>query len=266
MPTSRMTRAGRALSPAERSVQTDRLVWLALRAPDATARALAQDEVVALNIRVALAIAARYRGRGVPLEDLEQVACEGLVKAVQRFDPRLQHDLLSYAVPTIRGELLRHLRDLGSLVRPPRRLQELQRSIAAASETLRRDLGRDPTPEEVCRALDIEPSEHEAARAASLACRTASLDLPVGDGTNGLGELIADGREDLAPAEARAMLEPVLRALDESDRELVRLRFVDDLSQREIGEAMGVTQVQVSRRLSRICATLRTRLGNPSAA
>lgn len=254
-------------SYAERSELTERLAWRAHQATEPAERTAVQREIVRLNIRVAHAVAARYRDRGVPLEDLEQVACEGLVKAVHRFDPTLHHDLLSYAVPTIRGEVLRHLRDLGWSVRPPRRLQDLRRTILTAAADLSRDLGREPTRDEICAVLGIDPVEHDETAAAYLAVRAVSLDHPVSDaGDVRLGDLIADDKDLLGAAEARAMLAPALQRLDDRDRRLLRLRFVEDLTQREIGEALGVSQMQVSRRLARICAELRCLLGEDEAS
>ncbi|RYP79555.1 sigma-70 family RNA polymerase sigma factor, partial [Nocardioides guangzhouensis] len=102
------------------------------------------DEVVLLNADVAESVASRYRGRGIPTDDLRQVAYEGLVKAVHRFDPARRHDFLSFAVPTIRGEVQRYFRDQGWTVRPPRRIQDLQWRLHRAIEELSQDLGREP--------------------------------------------------------------------------------------------------------------------------
>src|SRR5690606_30997833 len=105
--------------------------------------------------------AARYRGRGVALEDLEQAACEGLVKAVARYDSSLHHDLLTFAVPTIRGEVLRHFRDHAWSVRPPRRVQELQWRLRRSREQLATKLGREPTRAELCADLDVDEASYD---------------------------------------------------------------------------------------------------------
>lgn len=245
----------------ERSRRTERLAWSAHRATENSERTHAQCEIVCLNIRIARAIAARYRGRGIAIEDLEQIACEGLIKAVQRFDPTLHHDLLSYAVPTIRGELLRSFRDLSWVIRPPRRLQELERRIACAAAELGSQLERGPTSEEVCTHLGIDRTDHREIAAAIRRFRPISLDQPLGvDDATSLGELVADSVDLLGVAEDRAVLAPALRELSDRDRRILYLRFVEDRTQREIGEELGVSQMQVSRWLTRIVAQLRHRL------
>lgn len=259
-PSSR-PRAPQALTHAERSELTDRLAWNAHHATTADERQYVEREIVRLNIRVARAIASRYRGRGIALDDLEQVACEGLVKAVQRFDPALHHDLLSYAVPTIRGELLRHFRDLHWAVRPPRRLQELERRVAAAVVELGSELARQPSSEEICTHLALDRSDRGEVVAALRGFRPLSLDRPVGDdGAATVGDVVADPVDRLSIAEDRALLAPALRRLSARDRRVLHLRFVEDRSQREIGDEMGVSQMQVSRWLARILAELRGRL------
>lgn len=252
------------VSRAERSDLTASLTWRAHRATDDAERRAVESEIVRLNLRVARAVAARYRGRGIPQEDLEQVACEALVKAVQRFDPSRQHDLLSYAVPTMRGELLRHFRDHSWVVRPPRRLQELERTIASATAELGAVLGHAPAAHEICTHLGIGPIEHREAMQAAQCRRLLSLDQPAaGDSATTLGELVPDEVDRLAAADARAVLEPALRRLSGRDRRILYLRFVEDRTQREIGDELGVTQMQVSRWLTRICTQLRVQLGAP---
>ena len=130
----------------------------------------------------------RYRGRGVATEDLFQVAYEGLTKAVQRFDAERRKDLLTFAVPTIRGELQRYFRDLGWTVRPPRRIQELQGRANQTFARLSQDLGREPTPDEVAAELGITPQEYRDSEAA-LGCFTpTSLDQPAGESTATVGD------------------------------------------------------------------------------
>ncbi|MEQ4524143.1 sigma-70 family RNA polymerase sigma factor [Nocardioides kribbensis] len=252
---------------AERSRRTAELVARSV-AGSAETRREALDEVVVLNRGVAEAVAARYRGRGVADDDLVQVAYEGLVKAVRRFDPAASEDLLTFAVPTIRGEVLRHFRDLGWAVRPPRRVQDLQRALEQQGTALAQRLGREPSTVELAAACGATQQEVDEARAARGCFRPTSLDLPVGDGGAGgdggatLGSLLPDDSDDgLAGAEARADLGPVVRTLDARDRRVLALRFVWGRSQREIGEELGVSQVQVSRQLSRILGTLRHDLG-----
>ncbi|WP_134768688.1 sigma-70 family RNA polymerase sigma factor [Nocardioides sp. 1609] len=249
------------LSRAGRSELTDDLLTRAHATGDPAERERLLDDVVVANLRVAHAVAARYRGRGVPIEDLEQAASEGLVKAVHRFDPTQRHDLLSYAVPTIRGEVLHYFRNHSWTLRPPRRVQELQWRISRTDDDLGARLGREPTVAEVCDALEITLAEHDEAVAAFGCFQPTSLDQQIG-GTDQLtlGESLADDTDHRDAAEARTLLGPVVSRLSERDRRVLYLRFFEDQTQQEIGEELGVPQMQVSRWLGRICRDLRTQL------
>ena len=132
-------------------------------------------------------MAARYRNRGIELEDLQQVALLGLTKAAHRFDPDLGHDFMSFAVPTIRGELRRHFRDLGWVVRPPRRVQELQSRISRAQAQLEQALGRSPRPSELASHLEVDLDDVVEALAADGCFTPTSLDTPLDDVTTTLG-------------------------------------------------------------------------------
>lgn len=227
----------------------------------------AVDEAVLANLGVARAMAASFRNKGIALEDLEQVACTALVAAAHRFVPAEDRDFLSFAVPTIRGELKRHFRDCGWMVRPPRRVQEIQLRVLAARDRLARDRGRVPTVEEI--AADLGECEQHVADALRLdGCfAPSSLDRPLESGTATLGDLLPQGEEhSMAAAEARVVLGPAVRRLDGRDREVIRLRFFDGLTQKEIGERLGVTQTQVSRMLTRITEELRECLSPPEEA
>lgn len=251
----------RTMSRDERARRTSELL---ARAQDATGQERDDllGEVVLINRRVADAVANRYRRRGIPLEDLQQVAYEGLVKAVNRFDPTVREDLLTYAVPTIRGEIQRHFRDQGWMVRPPRRVQELQRDLTIATDRLEQQLGREPTAEEVERELGITREQHREALQGLGCFQPTSLDQPVGaeSGTS-LGEVLPQ-ESDHDAAEARAVLAPVMRGLSERDKRVLFLRFYEDQTQREIGDELGVSQVQVSRVLTRIIETMREQIGS----
>jgi RNA polymerase sigma-B factor len=216
------------------------------------------DRVVLANRSVAEGVALRFRDRRVPEEDLRQVAYEGLTKAVLRFDPDLSEDLLTYAVPVIRGELQRYLRDQGWTVRPPRRVQQLQRLIVDAARELAQQLGREPRDTEVAERMGIEWWEYQEAVTAFGCKRAASLDQPLApDAATSLGSAVAVEDREAEAAEARIVLAPVLRSLPARDREILYLRFFEDLTQREIGERLGVTQMQVSRLLSQILSRMR---------
>ncbi|MDF1606241.1 sigma-70 family RNA polymerase sigma factor [Nocardioides sp. YIM 152315] len=248
------------LTRAERGEQTAALLRAAHEASDPDEADALRARVVLINRGVAEAVARRYRQRGLPQDDLNQVAYEGLTKAVTRFDPTLRNDLLTFAVPTIRGELQRYFRDQGWTVRPPRRIQEVQSHAHAVVRELEQRLGREPSDEEVASELDITPEEYGEAMAALGCFQPASLDLPVGADTATLGDLLPDADGDHDASDARLMLEPVVRRLSERDRRILYLRFFEDLTQAEIGEDLGVTQMQVSRLLSRILGGMREEL------
>lgn len=246
---------------AERSRRTQELMLEAHASDDRELRARLLDDVVVLNRCVAEAVANRYRGRGVPVDDLHQAAYEGLVKAVQNFDPTVRPDLLTYAVPTIRGQVQRWFRDQSWMVRPPRRVQELQWQVNRSVERLTLDVGRPPTDEELSEDIGCTVAELRESVQAFGCFRPPSLDRPVGESPGmTLGDLLVSPVDEQSAAEARVALAGVLPALEERDRVILHLRFVEDRSQKEIGMMLGVTQMQVSRLLERILRTLRTQL------
>lgn len=222
-------------------------------------------ELVLINRPVAWSIAGRFTGRGVELEDLRQVAVFGLYKSVLRFDLESRHDLLSFAIPTITGEIRRWFRDQGWMVRPPRRIQELQQRTGAVVEQLGHSLGRTPTAREVAAELGVSEAEHREAEAAHGAFRAVSLDQPVGEGGVGLCDLVTDGRDPYGGAEARLALAPALAALDPGEKRVLELRFGGELSQREIGRRTGMSQAQVSRTLASLLDRLRRDIEGASA-
>jgi RNA polymerase sigma-B factor len=219
------------------------------------------EELVAVNMPVADSIAARYRQRGVDDDDLRQVAYLALTKSAQRFDTASGHAFLSYCVPTIRGELRRYFRDHGWVVRPPRRLHELQQRLAVARTDLSSRGAAVPTAPELATEVGEELAEVREALDCAGCFTPASLDLPIGDGVTTVGDLFGKEEVGMDAVEARVMLTPVVRSLSERDRRILRLRFLDGLTQREIAEDIGVTQMQVSRLLSRIYRDLRIALG-----
>lgn len=215
-----------------------------------------------MNIGVAHALARRFARRGVDLQDLEQVACEALLKAVERFDPAQDHDFLSFAVPTIRGELQRHFRDLGWMVRPTRKVQEIQWRATRAEDDLTSRLGRRPEPGEVVAELGITPEEYAEAQSAHGCFRPASLDKPLTTDDDGadLGASLQAEDRGLAECEARVVVMPAVRDLAERERRVLYLRFFQDLTQVEIGNEIGVGQAQVSRILNQALEELRDTL------
>jgi RNA polymerase sigma-B factor len=246
---------------ADRGEQTAQLLYLISTCTDEGARARLRDQVVVLNMAVARAIAHRYSRRGIPVDDLVQVAYVGLVKAVNGFDPRHGRDFLSYAVPTVTGEVKRYFRDFGWTVRPPRRIQELQGQISRAAGELSHHLGRSAKPSEIAENLGIDVELVIEALAADGAFTPASLDVPVGEeGSACLGDLIGDEDQDLVRAEVRMMLGPAVRQLGVRDRKILELRFFEGWTQEQIAKEIGVTQMQVSRLLARILSDLRNEL------
>jgi RNA polymerase sigma-B factor len=223
-------------------------------------------QLIETNAAVARSMASRYRNRGIDLDDLEQVALLGLTKAAQRFDPAAGHDFLSFAVPTIRGELRRHFRDSGWMVRPPRRVQDLQTRIAGAQEELERRLGRSPRPTELAAHLGEQTSDVVEALAADGCFTPTSLDAPVADGSSSLGDLLGGEDRALAQTEAKVMLDPLMRGLTARDRRILQLRYYQEQTQQEIADSVGLTQAQVSRVLTRILADMRAGLVERDAA
>ena len=221
-------------------------------------RAEIEDQLIRLNMAVAVDATRRFRGRGIATDDLEQVAYLGLVKAVHGFDPERGHDFLSFAIPTIRGEVRRHFRDLGWTVRPPRSIQEAQTKIIACEGELYQRLGRAPRPSEIAEHLGLDRDLVVEALGASGCFAPASLDAPAHeDDDDPIGRRLGFTDEGFDLAEARAMLAPVLAKLSKRERIIVEMRFVRGCTQAQIGEAIGVTQMQVSRLLTRLMARLR---------
>lgn len=252
----------RRLSDAQRSEQTAELLARA-HAADASPeeRAACLDRVVELNMRVAEAVARRYARRSIPVEDLTQVAYLALVRAVRSFDPGHQRDLLSYAVPSMTGEIRRHFRDHSWTIRPPRDVQRAHGRLVRSGASL------DRMDEASVSALADEVEESVDVVREALAARSCfsllSLDTPPGgEGSEGeVGVLREVGdpahEDDVARTEARLVVAPLLRTLSPRERDLLRLRFADELPQREIASRLGMSQIQVSRLLQRLLLQLR---------
>ena len=222
------------------------------------------DYVVRINMGVARGLARRYFNRGIETDDLVQVAYVALTRAARDFDVSRHESFLSYAVPTIRGELKKHFRDLGWAVRPPRRVQETQAGISRAEGELVQKFGRSPKPSEIASHLGVDVEDVIEAVSAYGCFASSSLDRPVvgadGAGFVTVGDLLGEDDPDQPAAEARATLAPAVRGLMERDRRILGMRFVEERTQQEIADDLGVTQMQVSRLLSRIMRDLRTEL------
>lgn len=225
----------------------------------------AREHVVLAAMGLADSLASRYRGRGIDLEDLRQVARLALVKAAGRYRPS-EGPFTSFAVPTITGEIKRHFRDQGWVVRPPRSLQEGRASVVAAQESLGHLLGRDATAREVADLLGFEESAVRETQLCASGFTPASLDAPLSPAGSCLADSIVDQAEPYASIEMQSMVDEALRVLDDRERLVVRLRFVEELSQATIGERIGVSQMQVSRILASITSRLRAHLDTTLAA
>jgi RNA polymerase sigma-B factor len=219
------------------------------------------QELVEVNMGVAQSIAARYRNRGVNHEDLEQIAYLALVRVARNYDHGSGYDFMSYAVPSIRGEVRRYFRDHGWMVRPPRPVQEMQSLISATESELTTRLGHPPTAPELARELDTSQDVVDEAMAANGCFTPTSLDQPVNEtGKTCIGDRLGVEEDGLAAAEARVVLAPVIRCLSPRERRILDLRFFRDCTQQEIADEIGVTQMQVSRLLSALMDRLRARL------
>jgi RNA polymerase sigma-B factor len=256
---------GCSAADGQRRRRTTRLLAAAANADGDERRSLL-NQVVVLNMSVAEALAQRYRGRGIDAEDLRQVACLALVKAANGFD--VDHndaEFLTYAVPTIRGELRKHFRDRGWMVRPPRWIQELQPRMMKASEEVTARVQRLPAPHDLAVHLQVEESDILEALSAAGCFTPYSLDHPQELGSGTFGD--REGAEDPGhlAAEARIIIAPLLQTLAQRDQHMIRRRFYDGWTQREVGDELGISQMQVSRHLSRILATLRKQMGDLAA-
>jgi RNA polymerase sigma-B factor len=196
----------------------------------------------------------RYSSRNEPFDDLLQVASLGLLKAIERFDPHNGATFSSYALPTMLGELRRHFRDRGWAVRPPRTLQEHALLVERATGEQIRLLGRSPAIDDLVEATGLSVEEVLDARQATAAHAATSLSVPVGgdDDSAVLGDLMGDDDPGFARADERATIDALLRSLTRREREILRLRMEEDLTQSEIGERVGLSQMHVSRVLRQI--------------
>jgi RNA polymerase sigma-B factor len=250
-----------SVTPQNRTAVSSRLLERAAQETDPVERKRLQDEVVVLHMGLARAIAARYRGRGIADDDLTQAAAMALLKAARNFDPTRGVEFLSYAVVTMKGEVKRQFRDYGWMVRPPRPIQKLQADVSRADSELTHQLGRSPKVTEVAAYLGVAEDDVLEALSADGCFTPTSLDTPVGsEGSGVLGELIPSEDSAMSEAEARVMLTPAVRSLPEREREVLYLRFFKQQTQAQIAEEIGVTQMQVSRILSRVLVKLRGQL------
>jgi len=240
-----------AESPETRRLEDERLLERYHRTGDLEAR----DELVVRFMPLARQLAARYRHGGEPLEDLVQVACVGLIKAVDRYDPERGNGFTRYAVPTMLGEIKRHFRDKAWSVHVPRATQELVLKVGEALGELPSKLGRSPTPRDVAAVTGAPVEDVLEAMEAATAYEAVSLDAPRPGASDEEGWTLSDSLSDEEQGyelvEIGETLRGTLEALPARERLILRLRFEEDLTQAEIAEQVGVSQMHVSRLLRR---------------
>ena len=216
----------------------------------------ARDELAEEMLPLARALAGRYAGRGEPIDDLVQVACIGIMKAIDGFDLDREVRFSSYATPTVLGEIKRYFRDKTWAMRVPRGMQELQLEIARARDKLTNQLGRSPNVQELAEAVGAPFEEVLQTIQSQDARRTRSLQEPVGEDMT-LADSVGGVDPEMGRAEMRVLLEGAFDVLSERDQEVLRLRFAEDLTQTEISKRIGVSQMQVSRLIRQSLARLR---------
>jgi RNA polymerase sigma-B factor len=228
-----------------------------------TARIAARDGLVSLHLPLVEHCARRFRNRGEPFEDLVQVGTIGLIKAIDRFELARGVEFSTYATPTIIGEIKRHFRDKGWAIRVPRRLQELRMQIGTTTAELTQALGRSPTPRELAEKLGCSVEEIVEGIESSNAYSTLSLDATDDgseDGGVSMMEMMGLDDEELEQIEIRESIKPLLEALPPREKRILLLRFFKNKTQSEIAAEIGVSQMHVSRLLSRTLDRLRTSL------
>jgi len=242
----------------ERQALTEAILASRARCPIPRERRRLQQEAVLLNLVLADGIAARYAGRGVEWDDLVQVARVGLLKAVVGYRGSNGAGFAAYASPTIAGEIKRYFRDYGWMVRPPRRLQEMHSQLHLVEPDLQQQLHRSPTADELARALGVEPGELSEALMAAGGYTPLSLDAPThADSGVSLGDGLPDDSDPYNVVERAEWFRPALARLTDRERRIIRLRFVEGLTQVQIGRHLGVSQMQVSRLLAQVLGRLR---------
>jgi RNA polymerase sigma-B factor len=223
-------------------------------------RVALRNKLVTGYLPVVQHIARRFAGRGEPVDDLEQAGTVGLLNAVDRFEPERGIDFLSYAVPTITGEVRRHFRDRTWSMRVPRRLKDLQSSINGAVGPLSQELGRAPRPSEIAARLGIATEEVVEGLDAQQAYRSTSLDELVAGADTALTDTLGEADAELDKVEYRQTLAPLLDELPERERTILVLRFFGNMTQTQIADRVGISQMHVSRLLAQTVAQLRRRM------
>ena len=223
----------------------------------------AREVLVQRHLPLVRSLARRYAGRGEALDDIEQVGAIGLIKAIDRYDLEREVALTTYATPNVVGEIKRHFRDKGWAIRVPRALQELNGKMGPTIERLTSKLGRSPSIAEIAAEFQTTPEQVLEAMEAGSAYAPASLSHGPGgeDGDLDPMETIGSTDEEFSRSEDRASLEPALDRLPQRERDILRMRFEDGLTQTQIAEKIGISQMHVSRLIRRSLDRMREQLG-----
>ncbi len=220
-----------------------------------------RNRLVRMHLPLVEHLARRFRNRGEPLDDLTQVATIGLIKSVDRFDPERGVEFSTYATPTVVGEIKRHFRDKGWAVRVPRRLQELRLALTTATAELSQQHGRSPTVHELAEKLSISEEEVLEGLESANAYSTLSLDVPdTDDESPAVADTLGAEDEALEGVEYRESLKPLLEDLPPREKRILLLRFFGNMTQSQIAQEVGISQMHVSRLLARTLAQLREKL------
>ncbi|MEV3870558.1 SigB/SigF/SigG family RNA polymerase sigma factor [Streptomyces sp. LE64] len=247
--------------PRDRSAA--RAMFVTLRGlPDGSPEyAELRNRLVRMHLPLVEHLARRFRNRGEPLDDLTQVATIGLIKSVDRFDPERGVEFSTYATPTVVGEIKRHFRDKGWAVRVPRRLQELRLALTTATAELSQLHGRSPTVHELAEKLAISEEEVLEGLESANAYSTLSLDVPdTDDESPAVADTLGAEDEALEGVEYRESLKPLLEDLPPREKRILLLRFFGNMTQSQIAQEVGISQMHVSRLLARTLAQLREKL------
>ncbi|MFJ7182006.1 RNA polymerase sigma factor SigF [Streptomyces massasporeus] len=240
-----------------------REMFLKLRTLDSASPEYAElrNQLVRMHLPLVEHLARRFRNRGEPLDDLTQVATIGLIKSVDRFDPDRGVEFSTYATPTVVGEIKRHFRDKGWAVRVPRRLQELRLALTTATAELSQLHGRSPTVHELAEKLAISEEEVLEGLESANAYSTLSLDVPdTDDESPAVADTLGAEDEALEGVEYRESLKPLLEDLPPREKRILLLRFFGNMTQSQIAQEVGISQMHVSRLLARTLAQLREKL------
>ena len=263
------TMTGRTTTPRGRSLTdtktaddaADLIAAMAALPIGHPSRPVVRNRAIEAWLPLARNLAQRYANRGEPFDDLFQTATVGLVKAIDRFDLSFGVDFVGFAIPTIIGEVKRHFRDRTWSIRVPRRLQEMRLAITAGNSTLTHTLGRSPTVTDIAAHLNVTEEEVLEGLEGGRAYSATSLSTPTGvDGNVELGETLGGEDHEYALAEARIALGPAMKCLDAREQRIITLRFYGNHTQAEIAEQIGISQMHVSRLLSRALVKLRKQL------